>query len=83
MEEKGRNSGVLVNSCCPGYVSTDMTNNRGAKTVDEGARTPVLLACGDIGGIAGEFVSCSLQALTFLFRILDRELRLLAHATVL
>ncbi|KAM0797977.1 carbonyl reductase [Usnea florida] len=47
--------GVLVNSCCPGYVSTDMTKHRGAKTVDQGAQTPVFLACGDIGGRAGEF----------------------------
>lgn len=46
---------VLVNSCCPGYVNTDMTKNRGSKTVDEGAQTPVLLALGDIGGKSGEF----------------------------
>jgi len=46
---------VLVNSCCPGFVVTDMTRGRGAKTVDEGARTPVLLAVGDIGGTKGEF----------------------------
>ncbi len=46
---------VLVNSCCPGYVNTDMTKHRGSKTVDEGAQTPVLLALGDIGGKFGEF----------------------------
>ena len=46
---------VLVNSCCPGFVSTDMTKGRGPKTVDEGAQTPVLLALGDIGGKNGEF----------------------------
>ena len=57
LEERGKGTGVLVNSCCPGYVSTDMTKNRGMKTPDEGAQTPVLLACGDIGGVAGEFVS--------------------------
>ena len=56
-EEGRKGSGVLVNSCCPGYVSTDMTGNRGAKTVDEGAQTPVLLALGDIQGTSGEFVS--------------------------
>ena len=55
--------GVLINSCCPGYVSTDMTKHRGAKTVDEGAQTPVFLACGDIGGKAGEFVSYSPKSL--------------------
>lgn len=63
-EEKGKASGVLVNSCCPGFVSTDMTKNRGAKTVDEGAQTPVLLACGDIKGTAGEFVSYFLGPFT-------------------
>jgi carbonyl reductase 1 len=47
--------GILINSCCPGYVSTDMTKNRGAKTPDQGAQTPVLLALGGIGGRYGLF----------------------------
>lgn len=55
VEGGGKGGGVLVNSCCPGYVDTDMTKHRGAKSADEGAKTPVLLACGDIGGRAGEF----------------------------
>lgn len=54
-EEKGRERGVLVNSCCPGYVKTDMTRGRGAKTPDQGAQTPVMLAIGDIGGKTGLF----------------------------
>lgn len=54
-EEKERGSTVLVNSCCPGFVSTDMTKGRGVKSVDEGAQTPVLLALGDIDGVGGEF----------------------------
>lgn len=36
-------SKVLVNSCCPGYVKTDMTG-RGRLTPDGGAKTPVMLA---------------------------------------
>ncbi|XP_033107374.1 carbonyl reductase [NADPH] 1-like [Anneissia japonica] len=32
---------VLINCCCPGYVSTDMTNHKGIKTPDEGTVTPV------------------------------------------
>jgi len=32
-----------------------MTKGMGAKTVDEGAETPVLLAIGDIKGSNGEF----------------------------
>ena len=55
LEEAEKGSGVLVNSCCPGYVDTDMTKHKGSKSVDEGAQTPVLLACGDIGGASGEF----------------------------
>lgn len=52
-QESGR--GVLVNSCCPGYVNTDLTKGRGVKTVDQGAETPVMLAFGDLGGKSGEF----------------------------
>lgn len=51
--ERGR--GVLVNACCPGYVKTDMTRGGGVKSVDEGARTPVLLALGEFGGGSGGF----------------------------
>ena len=55
MEEAKRGRGVLVNACCPGYVNTDMTKGNGTKTPDEGARTPVMLALGDIGGKTGGF----------------------------
>lgn len=49
--DKGGKS--LINVCCPGWVTTDMTKNRGTKTPDQGAQTPVLLAIGDIGGKTG------------------------------
>ncbi|CAK4035005.1 Hypothetical predicted protein [Lecanosticta acicola] len=55
MEEAKKNTGILVNACCPGYVNTDMTKGRGRKTIDEGAKTPVMLALQDIGGKTGEF----------------------------
>ena len=55
MEEAKRNRGILVNVCCPGYVKTDMTKGGGAKTPDQGAQTPVMLALEDIGGKNGEF----------------------------
>lgn len=55
LEHKQRGGTVLVNSCCPGFVDTDMSKHRGSKTIDEGAQTPVLLALGDIGGTYGEF----------------------------
>lgn len=55
LEQRKLGTGVLVNSCCPGFVDTDMTKHRGSKSVDEGAQTPVMLALGDIGGTVGEF----------------------------
>lgn len=54
-EVKERGGKVLVNSCCPGYVNTDMSKGNGTKTVDQGAQTPVLLALGDIGAKNGLF----------------------------
>jgi len=35
---------IVLNACCPGYVSTNMTTYKGHKTIDEGAETPVYLA---------------------------------------
>lgn len=55
MEETKNGGKRLVNACCPGYVKTDMTRGGGVKTVDEGAKTPVLLALGDISGKTGKF----------------------------
>lgn len=55
MEAEKSGKGVLVNACCPGYVNTDMTKGRGTKTVDEGAKTPVMLVLGEIGGKNGGF----------------------------
>ncbi|KAH8645416.1 hypothetical protein BX600DRAFT_391178 [Xylariales sp. PMI_506] len=54
-EKTGSKRNVLINACCPGFVNTDMTRGHGVKTADEGAKTPVLLALGDIGGSLGEF----------------------------
>lgn len=54
-EAQQQGSKVLINSCCPGYVKTDMTKGGGAKTPDQGAQTPVLLALQDIDGKSGTF----------------------------
>lgn len=57
MDNARTGSKTLINSCCPGYVNTDMTKGKGVKTIDQGAMTPVLLAVGDIKGSNGEFWS--------------------------
>ena len=36
--------GILLNSCCPGYVNTDMTKHQGPLTPEQGADTLVWLA---------------------------------------
>ncbi|KAJ9453001.1 (+)-neomenthol dehydrogenase [Diplonema papillatum] len=36
--------GIRVNSCCPGWCTTDLTSQKGNHTPEEGARTPVQLA---------------------------------------
>ncbi|KAF1852175.1 carbonyl reductase [Cucurbitaria berberidis CBS 394.84] len=53
--EKEKGSSLLINSCCPGYVNTDMTKGNGTKSPDEGAQTPVMLAIQDIKGHTGLF----------------------------
>lgn len=45
---------VAINSCCPGYVKTDMAPG-GANPPEVGAKTPVQLAIGEVGGKTGEF----------------------------
>jgi carbonyl reductase 1 len=40
----GSGKKINVFSCTPGSVATDFNNNRGTKTVEEGADTPVWLA---------------------------------------
>ncbi|KAH9574500.1 hypothetical protein CY35_01G060700 [Sphagnum magellanicum] len=42
--QPGSGKKINVFSCCPGYVATDLNNNKGTKTVEEGANTPVWLA---------------------------------------
>ncbi len=42
--QPGSGKKINVFSCCPGFVATDINNNRGTKTVEEGADTPVWLA---------------------------------------
>jgi len=48
---------VIVTSCCPGYVATEMSSHMGSLTVEEGADTPVFLATdtGVTPAVSGEF----------------------------
>ncbi|KAH7117050.1 carbonyl reductase [Dendryphion nanum] len=55
LAKKEKGSSVLINSCCPGYVNTDMTRGNGTASPDEGAQTPVMLAIGDIQNQTGIF----------------------------
>ena len=41
---QGSRPGILVNSCCPGYVDTDMSQHKGFLTPDQGSETPIFLA---------------------------------------
>ena len=46
---------VLINSCCPGHVRTDMAGPNAPLSPDEGAETPVLLALLPAGSPNGGF----------------------------
>lgn len=50
-------SEILINCCCPGWVSTDMGKlvGRPPKKPEEGARVPVRLAFDDLDGVTGEY----------------------------
>jgi NAD(P)-dependent dehydrogenase (short-subunit alcohol dehydrogenase family) len=48
-------SGVLVNSACPGWVKTDMGGPNADRSVEEGADTIVWLATLPEGGPTGAF----------------------------
>ena len=48
-------SPIKVNSACPGYVATDLTNHQGPRTVEQGAREAVRLATLPADGPTGRF----------------------------
>lgn len=52
-EVSGEN--ILVNSCCPGWVRTDMGGSEAPLGIEQGADTPVWLATLEDGGPSGGF----------------------------
>lgn len=50
---------IVVNACCPGYIKTDMSSQRGTGTPEQGADTPVYLALlePNVRSPRGEFVA--------------------------
>ncbi|XP_045669502.1 carbonyl reductase [NADPH] 1-like [Ursus americanus] len=58
LSEQRRGDKILLNTCCSGWVRTDMAGPRATKSPDEGAETPVYLALlpSDAEGPHGEFV---------------------------
>ena len=46
---------IAINAVSPGYVKTDLNNNTGVLSVEEGAKGPVMLALMPHGGPTGLF----------------------------
>jgi len=59
MDKDESRQDIVVNCCCPGYVSTDMSSHKGHLTIDQGADTPVYLALLPPGEkcVRGKYVS--------------------------
>ncbi|EFR02682.1 carbonyl reductase 1 [Nannizzia gypsea CBS 118893] len=51
------NPHLLINCCCPGWVATDLGAQAGPppKTTIDGAKIPLRLAFGNIGGVSGRY----------------------------
>ncbi|ALS59109.1 MULTISPECIES: SDR family oxidoreductase [Pandoraea] len=50
-----RETAITVNSVDPGYTATDLNGKRGTQSVEDGARSVVMLALGERGAVNGGF----------------------------
>lgn len=50
-----RDTNILINAACPGYVATDLNGHRGVRTPEQGAATAIRLATLPDGGPTGGF----------------------------
>ncbi|CAN5117049.1 SDR family oxidoreductase [soil metagenome] len=50
-----KDTNIKVNSVCPGYCATDINDNQGMLSAEEGAREPARLALLDKSGPTGEY----------------------------
>ena len=55
LSQELQGTGILVNTCCPGWVRTEMGGAGADKSVEEGADTPVWLATLPDDGPTGSF----------------------------
>ena len=56
LAEELRDTGIVVNAACPGYVSTDLNGHTGYLSTDEAAKVPVRLALLADGQVNGKLV---------------------------
>jgi NAD(P)-dependent dehydrogenase (short-subunit alcohol dehydrogenase family) len=56
LSEELRGTSIVVNSVSPGYVKTDLTNQTGFMTPEQGAKLPVEYALLGEGAVSGRFV---------------------------
>jgi NAD(P)-dependent dehydrogenase (short-subunit alcohol dehydrogenase family) len=65
LAEELRDTGIVVNAACPGYVSTDLNGHTGYLSTDEAAKVPVrlaLLADGRVNGPATRSTTACMSA---------------------
>jgi len=54
-DQQNEKANVLINTCDPGLIKTDINYIKGEKSPDQGAQTPVMLALKDINDRSGGF----------------------------